>query len=113
MTQTPIKDKIQKILHPEKPTPVVLKPPKLDEKPVHEDEIDDQYFYDMAIASEFRRFVYWIRTGKTHRGSNLTLNKDLEVHRQKMEIVQQMPPELLLELKDRFQMENFGLTKLE
>ena len=31
----------------------------------------------MSDASEFRRFVYWIRTGQVFRGSNNKLDEDL------------------------------------
>lgn len=65
MSQTPVKDKIQGILHPKKSSlpagPPVLLPPQ----PVI--PIEDDYFSEIAHSSEFRRLIYKVLYGKVHR----------------------------------------------
>ena len=47
-------------------------------------------FNAMANASEFQRFVYWIRTGKVFRGSNDALKEDLWKTQKDIEMIQNL-----------------------
>lgn len=57
--------------------------PSTDSKPT----ID---FLAIANASEFRRFIYWIRTGKVHRGSNDQLKEDLRETQKDIETIKEL-----------------------
>lgn len=63
-------------------------------------EIDDIDWDAISHASEFRRFIYWIRTGKVFRGSNDMLDIELKKTQKTINTVRRMPPELLQELKE-------------
>lgn len=47
-------------------------------------------FNAIADASEFRRFIYWIRTGKVFRGSNEKLTIELNKTQEELDIVKLM-----------------------
>jgi len=63
-----------------------LRPPP---EPIISSDIDLD-FNAIANASEFRRFVYWIRTGKVFRGSNEKLDIELKKTQEDLDIVKLM-----------------------
>lgn len=88
-----------------KPKPKVEPEPE----PIKESEMDDAYYEAIAKSSEFRRFEYFIRTGKVHRGSLKQLDKDLSEWQKNIEMFNtiypkiERNPELIRELKSNEQ----------
>lgn len=64
--------------------PVGLKPPPLPKIDISFDDLD---YDEIARSSEFRRFVYYIYTGKTHRGTLKKLDIDIKAHKEVSQIV--------------------------
>jgi hypothetical protein len=69
-----------------------LHPPKAPPPPIEIDDItyEDIDYYALAKSSEFRRFVYMVRTGKTFRGSNDELDKQLSKTQTNINTVQEI-----------------------
>ena len=57
-------------------------------------------FNAMANASEFQRFVYWILTGETFRGSTKALKMKIRNTSEKIKLVRGLPSDVLKELKE-------------
>lgn len=57
-------------------------------------------FNKIANASEFQRFVYWILTGETFRGSTKALKMKIRHTSEKINMVRGLPPDILKELKE-------------
>ena len=77
-----------------KPKPVkiqALKPPKQPPKPpkpiIDYEGID---FDKIANSSEFKRFIFMIRTGSTFRGSNVELDKKLQKTEQEINFIKEI-----------------------
>lgn len=64
-----------------------LKPPKVTKPIIDYEGID---FNKIANSSEFRRFIYMIRTGSTFRGSNIELDKKLLKTEQEINIIKEI-----------------------
>jgi hypothetical protein len=58
-------------------------------------------FNKIANSSEFKRFMYYIYTGKTHRGTKDQLDWDIKKKRQEVQEIKALPAELLAELKEK------------
>ena len=103
---TKLKRDIQAILHPEEIKEEDLHPPRAP-TPTMIDvaqkrlEYGDINFQMIANSSEFKRFVYFIYTGKTHRGTLEKLDNDIKQIKDNVEIVRAMPKEVLAELKEK------------
>lgn len=99
-----LKEEIEEILHPERGLHAPPRAPIVSEKEVgdiercnHSGKKPDHKglpnskptidFKAMANASEFQRFIYWIRTGKVFRGSNEALKEDLWETQKDIEII--------------------------
>lgn len=112
-----LKDEIQDILHPEKkdlhpPRAPIVSETELDISRGTHDETsvskDVSTYSTLAIdfnaiakASEFQRFIYWILTGQTFRGSNKALKMKMRGVQNKVQLVRSLPPDLLKELKEK------------
>ena len=77
-------------------------PPRID--PVT--EIGNLSFEEIARSSEFKRFIYYLFEGKTHRGSTEDLDKKLQNHNKDLKIVQDLRKEkaygdVMKEFKDK------------
>jgi len=86
------KDKKLEELHPP------MAPPRIDESEQYSvrNHYDDAFeslahatpkpaeidFEAIARSSEFKRFIYYLFTGKVHRGSLQKLDRDIKVHRE-------------------------------
>lgn len=67
------------------PTPVIKKPPK----PAKE-IFDNITFDEIANSSEFKRLVYLIQFGKTHRGKSEDLERKLIKRREEITIIKEI-----------------------
>ena len=77
---------------PMKPKEVVikkeaLKPPKTPKPIIDYEGID---FNKIANSSEFKRFIFMIRTGSTFRGSNVELDKKLIKTEEEINIIKEL-----------------------
>lgn len=60
-------------------------------KPIEKEIVyDDDYYDNLAKSSEFRRFEYFLRTGKTHRGTLKELKRDLTKFHKNAKIVNEI-----------------------
>ena len=79
--------------HPPIAPPKELHPPKKIEpisfitQVISQEDID---FNKIANSSEFKRFIYFIRTGTTFRGSNPELDKKLKKTEEEINIVREL-----------------------
>ena len=68
-----------------------LRPPKTVSKPtiqkIEPIQDFDSYFENISKSSEFKRLVYLIYTGKTHRGTTKNLDVELKSHKTDIDIV--------------------------
>ena len=82
-------DKLKKF---DKPTPVTKKAPKTikisvdDTKP---DVVNKITFEEIANSSEFKRLVYLIQFGKTHRGKSKDLDRKLVKRQSEIKIIRE------------------------
>lgn len=127
MTATPLKDKIQKILHPEMPTPVTLTPPKVEQEIIPPKSNYYLNFQMLVDNSSFQRAIEeWLVKqfpffkGIYYRASRDKVDDSFQERSKQVheavklkEEIKSLPPELLKELKERLQLKDFGLTKLE
>jgi len=85
-------EKFENLEKPKAPTPVTKKPPKApkisvdDTKP---DVINKITFEEIANSSEFKRLVYLIQFGKTHRGKSKDLERKLIKRQQEIKIIRE------------------------
>ena len=62
-------------------------PPKPEVSNVDYSNIDFEY---IAKSSEFKRFIYFMYTGKTHRGTIKQLDQEIKRTKENLEIVNEM-----------------------
>lgn len=81
-----------KIKDSKPPTPVTKKPPKAPKiiDDIELDEVDKITFEEIANSSEFKRLVYLIQFGKTHRGKSTDLERKLIKRQQEITIIQEI-----------------------
>ncbi len=77
---------IIKLIKPEVVQEMKLNPPK----PSMDFDIEGINFSKIANSSEFKRFIYFIRTGTTFRGSNAKLEVELVKTEEKINIVKEL-----------------------
>ena len=65
-----------------------LQPPKPPKEVIEQDF--DVYFNKISNSSEFKRLVYLIYTGKTHRGTREDLDVKLKSHQETISIVEEV-----------------------
>ena len=84
------KQKIQ-VKDSKAPTPVNKKPPKAPKiiDDIEFDEVDKISFKEIANSSEFKRLVYLIQFGKTHRGKSTDLERKLIKRQQEIKIIRE------------------------
>ena len=67
--------------------PKHLKPPPTPQ-PITND--GNPSFEEIAQSSEFKRFLYFVQFGRTHRGTQQDLDKQLIIRKEEIKIVQDM-----------------------
>ena len=86
-------EKFENLEKPKTPTPVNKKPPKAikisvdDTKP---DVVNKITFEEIANSSEFKRLIYLIQFGKTHRGKSTDLERKLIKRQEEITIIREI-----------------------
>lgn len=100
-----LKDQLEKAFPKKHPEKKELHPPP----PVRiETSYEDIDFTAIANSTEFRRLVYLIYMGKTHRGKDIELRREIKETQQAVEVVKELGRgskadyrEVMKELKER------------
>jgi len=89
-----VKEKIEKTKEPKEVKIEKLHKPPMAPKPI--DEVDIEFdeenkitFEEIANSSEFKRLVYLIQFGKTHRGKSRDLERQLIKRRQEITLIKE------------------------
>lgn len=101
-------ERMEKIKEQKEKTLLQLKPPKII---VEEEEFEKESmisFKEISNSSEFKRLVYLIQFGKTHRGKSEDLERKLLKRRQEITVIKEYErgthkdfKEVVMELKNK------------
>ena len=83
-------EKFENLEKAKTPTPVTKKPPKATKiyvDKIKSDVVNKITFEEIANSSEFKRLVYLIQFGKTHRGKSTDLERKLIKRQEEITII--------------------------